>query len=57
MPAHPAAYARLANRLRETTEPATRDQLLDQWLDYRDHATDWDADQWGLNPDQWGEQQ
>ena len=24
------------------------DELLDQYLDYRDRATEWDADRWGL---------
>lgn len=57
MPAHPNAYAHLAERLRRTKETSARDELLDTWLDYRNHATDWDADQWDLNPDQWGEEQ
>jgi hypothetical protein len=30
--------------------------LLDQWLDYRDRATEWDAKQWGFkDPDRWCE--
>ncbi len=24
------------------------DEILDEYLDYRDHATAWDADRWGL---------
>jgi hypothetical protein len=24
------------------------DRVLDQWLFYRDHATEWDADCWGI---------
>jgi hypothetical protein len=53
MPAHPAAFARLAAELRRTRDPARRDQLLDTWLDYRDRATEWDARRWGLEPDDW----
>ncbi|WP_282795751.1 hypothetical protein [Streptomyces sp. CC224B] len=53
MPAHPAAYGRLAAQLRLTPDPDLRDQLLDTWLDYRDLATEWDARQWGLQPDDW----
>ncbi|MFF4791882.1 hypothetical protein ACFY2M_19435 [Streptomyces sp. NPDC001276] len=53
MPAHPRAFQRLANQLAATTDPAKRDVLLDEWLDVRDRATEWDADQWGLNPDGW----
>lgn len=57
MPAHPAAFAHLADRLRSATDPGARDELLDTWLQYRDHATEWDADQWGLAVDQAEEQQ
>jgi hypothetical protein len=53
MPAHPAAYGRLATQLRLTLDPDLRDQLLDTWLDYRDRATEWDARRWGLKPDDW----
>jgi hypothetical protein len=28
-------------------------ELLDQWVDIRDRATEWDADQWGFAPDDW----
>ncbi|MBT0771833.1 hypothetical protein KIH74_23025 [Kineosporia sp. J2-2] len=51
MPGHGLAYERLSNGLRATTEPARRDELLDEWIDMRDLATNYDADQWGLNPD------
>lgn len=53
MPAHPKAYALLAERLATTTDPTTRDQLLDKWLEYRQLATNWDASQWGFDPDRW----
>jgi len=33
------------------TDSASRDAILDQWLDVSTLATDYDADQWGLNPD------
>lgn len=29
------------------------DQLLDLYLDYRDRATEWDAEKWGFNPERW----
>ncbi|MCF1597721.1 MULTISPECIES: hypothetical protein [Streptomyces] len=54
MPAHPAAFAHLAARLRRTRDPALRDQLLDIWIDIRDRATEWDARRWGFeDPDTW----
>ncbi|MFF2571065.1 hypothetical protein [Streptomyces sp. NPDC058084] len=53
MPAHPAAFANLAARLRRTRNPVRRDQLLDIWLDIRDRATEWDARQWGFDPETW----
>jgi hypothetical protein len=31
------------------------DAVLDEYLRYRDYATEWDADQWGLDPDRWME--
>lgn len=45
----------LAERIRRTADPATVDMLLDQWLDYRDRATEWDAARWGFDPDRWFE--
>lgn len=53
MPAHPRAFWRLAEELASATDPGRRDELLDEWIDYRDRATEWDADRWGLNPDFW----
>lgn len=29
------------------------DMVLDEFLSYDLLATEWDADQWGLNPDDW----
>ncbi|MDX3165848.1 hypothetical protein PV516_18860 [Streptomyces scabiei] len=55
MPAHPAAFAHLAAQLRRADDPVWRDQLLDIWLDIRDRATEWDARQWGFDPDRWAE--
>ncbi|MEU3399529.1 hypothetical protein [Streptomyces filamentosus] len=52
-PAHPAAFAYLAARLRRARHPDQRDQLLDIWLDIRDYATEWDARQWGFDPTSW----
>ncbi|MFF4409824.1 hypothetical protein [Streptomyces sp. NPDC001404] len=53
MPAHPETYALLAALLRQTRDPDRRNRLLDIWIDIRDHATEWDARQWGLDPDGW----
>jgi hypothetical protein len=30
-----------------------QDSLLDVWLDGRDMATEWDAEQWGFSPSGW----
>jgi hypothetical protein len=53
MPAHPNYFNQLADQIRNTTNPARLDELLDQWVDIRDRATEWDADQWGFAPDDW----
>lgn len=53
MPASEVAFEYLANRIRETSDRAKQDGLLDIWIDYRDRATEWDAEQWGFNPDTW----
>ncbi|MEU5976322.1 hypothetical protein [Streptomyces sp. NPDC047315] len=53
MPAHPNHYQRLATELATATRPARRDELLDEWLDWRDLATEWDAQLWGFDPDRW----
>lgn len=29
------------------------DDVLDEFLSYEKLATEWDADQWGLDPDNW----
>lgn len=49
MPAHQEAFNRLAVRLLSYDgDRARQDQVLDQWIDYRDRATEWDAAHWGL---------
>lgn len=53
MSAHPLAFQRIAKDLTATTNPDRRNELLDEWLDARDRATEWDADQWGFDPDGW----
>ncbi|WP_399142210.1 hypothetical protein Q3A86_33235 [Streptomyces sp. NBUA17] len=55
MPAPEGAFAALAARLRAATTAETVDMLLDRWIDYRDYATEWDADQWGFDSDRWFE--
>ncbi len=49
MSAAPEAFAQLAEQLRQETDRATQDRYLDLWIDYRDRATEWDAEQWGLS--------
>ncbi|MFD6415972.1 hypothetical protein [Streptomyces sp. NPDC060194] len=53
MSAGKGAFRRLAAELAAATTPARRDELLDEWVDYRDRATEYDADQWGFNTDLW----
>lgn len=53
MPAHPRAYALIAERLATETDPEQRDTLLDLWLTYDQQATDWDAQMWGFDPCTW----
>jgi hypothetical protein len=51
MGCHPRALKHLAAQIRR--DPANTDQYLDQWFDVTTRATEWDADQWGLDPDRW----
>jgi hypothetical protein len=44
----PQVLARLAVQLTETTDPDTRDRLLDLWLHFDRLATDVDARAWGF---------
>jgi hypothetical protein len=53
MPAHPKAFARMANELRAARSRDHQDQILDRWNDAALLATEWDADQWGFDPDRW----
>lgn len=53
MPADPKAFEALAVRLRFASDPGSVDMLLDQWLAYRDQATEWDARRWGFDPCRW----
>ena len=60
MPAHPSAIAEIDNRIAAAWERGDK-QAADHYLEQRwklQHlATNWDADQWGLDPDdeQWME--
>jgi hypothetical protein len=38
----------LIKLITEAENPALRDQILDRWADWQFHATEWDADKWGL---------
>jgi hypothetical protein len=48
MPAHPRTFERLNRELTAATTVERCDEILDTILDYRQNATEWDADQWGL---------
>lgn len=51
MPCHPKALARYARHIR--ADRSSADRWLDEWIDVTTRATEWDADQWGFNPDTW----
>ncbi len=68
MGAHPDAYTRLRTILvqisttRHAHKPGTNEysiltdalnKYLDEWYDYSNRATEWDATGWGFNPDTW----
>lgn len=53
MGASPEVFAALAERLTQSRDRQLLDELLDQWFDYACRVTDWDAEQWGLDPDRW----
>jgi hypothetical protein len=54
MPASPEAFRTLAIHIKAADgNRRLQDGLLDLWLEYRDLATEWDADRWGLKPDRW----
>ncbi|MFI6465696.1 hypothetical protein [Streptomyces sp. NPDC050538] len=57
VPADRKAFDVLAERIAAAATPEVRDVLLDQWLDYRDRATEWDARRWGFDPDRWLEKE
>ena len=45
---HQKARDRMA-RMLFSAKPEHRDHYLDQYLDYRDRATEWDGSNWGLD--------
>lgn len=53
MPAAEGVFMILEQKLKGTDNRLIQDRLLDIWVDYRDRATEWDADKWGFNPDRW----
>ena len=51
MPAHEKAFARINVQIlaaRGRGDDAKVDQLLEEWYDLQERATEWDVDQWGL---------
>jgi hypothetical protein len=57
MPASPGVFKTLGLHIKAAKDRRLQDSLLDMWLEYRDLATEWDADQWGFNPDRWMRQE
>lgn len=55
MPAHRKAYERLYRDIARATTRDAQDWRLDQILAIQQLATEWDADQWGFDPDRWME--
>jgi hypothetical protein len=49
---HEKARARYIERIKAAAGPQ-RDFWLDQYADVLLRATEWDADQWGFDPDRW----
>lgn len=52
MPGSPKFFNLLCGKLRNAKNRAEQDTYLDQWLHVRNHATEWDAVQWGF-PEDW----
>lgn len=58
MGCHPRALVRVDQAIREAIarrDPNAVDELLDRRYDAEYRATEWDADQWGFDPDRWCE--
>jgi hypothetical protein len=55
MPAHEEAITRLRDKAANAKTREEQNHWLDLILDYTQNATEWDADQWGLDPDRWME--
>ncbi|WP_258563016.1 hypothetical protein [Streptomyces phytophilus] len=53
LPGRDLMWLNVRGQLAAATTRSRQDELLDYWLDLRDRATEWDADQWGLDPDRW----
>lgn len=50
---HDKARLRLLMRIRNAPDAESRDAWLDLYNDSELRATEWDAQQWGFNPDKW----
>lgn len=53
MPAPTIFFHNLTLLLERASTPEEYDELLDMWWDARTRASEWDADQWGLQPEMW----
>lgn len=53
MPASEKHFNILRTCLEEAETREEQDKLLDEWLDLTNLASEWDARQWGFNPDRW----
>lgn len=50
---HEGARAQILAHLRTATTSQARDTWLDYFIDRELRATEWDAGQWGFDPDKW----
>lgn len=53
MPAPVKFYEQLTQRLCKETDRKKQDELLDLWWAAENLATEWDAKEWGFDPEKW----
>ncbi len=53
VPASDKFYEHMVGLLLKAETRMAQDALLDIWIDSTTRATEWDADQWGFDPDTW----
>jgi hypothetical protein len=55
VPVHPKAKHRIVAHIQAATTRELQDFFLDEFADVLLRATEWDAGQWGFDPDRWME--